>query len=138
MPDNNFGIIKCNGENCQFYTDCYLCKPDASESLKGHQFCPFYVTNFDKLTTMSKDELAQWFHDEFGDREGNPWDRWVDKTFCNNCEGIRGDPENPEQVDMFGNPMLFAPCELHDCPYNVADLNDLTVIKLWLSNTEEI
>ena len=92
------------------------------------------MTNYEKLTYMSLDEVAQWL-DKYGDFDGSTWMGWFDKKYCDSCSGIS------VTVPAFNNKeMECSFCELeHRCKFfpdkdNV--ISNTEIIKLWLEAEE--
>ena len=45
------------------------------------------VTNYNKIVSMSIEELAHWL-DKHGLFEESPWMSWFNTKYCNNCESV--------------------------------------------------
>ena len=103
------------------------------------------MTNFDKITSMSLEELAEWI-DNNGLVDNTPWQEWWDKTYCQQCDTIKVTADEAEEVLGF-TPLITdtnfecAYCEIHDeCKFFMnQDINkSKTIIKLWLeADTDE-
>ena len=92
------------------------------------------MNNFEKLQSMSVDELSKWL-DKNVQFESTPWMQWWDELYCSKCESI--------MCHYDDNPLEFPAswCELHDnkCKFfpNMKEAPDCKeIIKMWLeSNT---
>lgn len=138
MFKNSLGVITCNGADCNHTTDCSFYKEGAEKSAMGSAVCSHYMTRFDYVISMSMQELAEWLLELFDGQAETPWNNWLSEKFCENCPAV----ERTEYVEAFDREMtnLYAPCEFggENCPHGVVDLNELTVIKLWLTNFVEV
>ena len=99
------------------------------------------MTNYNKLISMSIDELAEWLykHSSFDDV---PWSTWFDYTYCANCEAIKVTKEDSKELLgfqlMYGDGCECSYCEIHNkCKYfpDKEDvLDNKEIIKLWLES----
>ena len=97
------------------------------------------MTNFDKLKSMSLDELAK-FIDEHGMYDDTPWMNWWDKTYCDNCPSLKLKGEEVQEklgiVPFLNETYECAYCEVYDkCKYfpeleETPSMRD--IIKMWL------
>lgn len=89
------------------------------------------MNNFEKLQSMSVDELAAWLN-KYLIIDDYPHIRWFAKTYCDKCEAIVGQHDGPFGVHK----CEFAYCEMNDnCRYfqELSEIpSDLEMIKLWL------
>ena len=103
------------------------------------------MTHFDKLKSMTIDELAE-FIDEHGMYDNTPWMNWWDKNYCDKCESIKLNYEETQKilqiVPFFKESTIeCAYCELHNkCKYfpnleGTPSMKD--IVKLWLEATHE-
>ena len=86
---------------------------------------------YDKIRSMTIEEMAQWFEENF-DCDNTPWVNAFDKKYCKNCEIVKG-----KCKDYYYGDMGFTYCELFDkchffenedgCP------SEELMIKLWLN-----
>jgi hypothetical protein len=87
------------------------------------------MNNFEKLKSMSVDNLAEWLSKN-GRYENSPWSLWFDKKYCSNCESIMC--SYPNSTHKF--PCAW--CELNDgCkffPDTKGIPSDKKVIEMWL------
>ncbi len=94
------------------------------------------MNNFEKLKSMSVEELAKWL-DKHGQFDNSPWITWFDQKYCKNCEDIMCKYEDGERE------FPCAYCEIHDtCKFfpnfNYVPGNE-DVVKMWLeSNVEDV
>lgn len=66
------GYLKCDGLSCPLYTPKKEPKPQ---------------TNYDRLVSMTPNEMALWFAKTFGDAEDyNMWMRWLSATISEEGE----------------------------------------------------
>lgn len=108
-------------------------------------------SNFERLRSMSIDELADWL-DKNGQFDTAPWTDWFAKKYCDNCESIEiSDAEAKEKLgfslyEWYGNETECAYCELADesgakrCRFfpSLDDIPDnRDVIKMWLEAEAE-
>ena len=92
-------------------------------------------TNFERLQSMSLDDLAKWI-DEYGQYDGAPWTRWFDETYCNNC---------PSEIIYYvedtehRRPIHCAWCELNNKCKFFQHMDEtpssFTIVKMWLEKT---
>ena len=92
------------------------------------------MNNFEKLKSMSVDELAKWL-DEHGIADDGPWDKYFNNTYCKNCESIMCRYEDNTRE------FPVAWCEINDtCKFfpnfNYVPGNE-DVVKLWLESEAE-
>ena len=104
------------------------------------------MTNFDKIKSMSIDDLVEWL-DKHGMFDGAPWNIWWDKKYCSNCKSVEIkhiDAKEKLDLDPFYDEVFeCAFCELQDengvkhCRF-FPDMNDVPdnkeVIKMWLKD----
>ncbi len=87
------------------------------------------MNNFEKLRSMSVEELAIWL-DKHGQFDNNPWVTWFDRKYCKNCEVIVCKYEDGERE------FPCAYCEIHDVCKFFPEFNyipgDEDVVKMWL------
>lgn len=87
------------------------------------------MNNFEKLQSMSVDELAKWL-DQYGQFDNAPWTLWFDEKYCSNCEPVMCSYENSTRK------FPCAWCELNDGCKFLPDAkempNNLDTIKMWL------
>lgn len=92
------------------------------------------MTKYNKIKTMSIDEVAEWIAKN-GQFDGSPWMDWFNKKYCENC------PAEKVYVEYWGNYQDCAWCELHDKCKFFPDLNDTPglemIIKMWLETEDE-
>ena len=101
------------------------------------------MTNYNKIISMSIDELAQWL-DKCSVTEEAPWVIWFNESYCKQCETIKVSKENAKE--LLGFDLLFkdeaecAYCEVHgECRYfreAGRSPNNVETIKLWLTQPE--
>ncbi len=100
------------------------------------------MNNFEKLKSMSIDELAEWL-DKNGIIDNSPWDEHFNNKYCNNCESVMCKYEDAEKVLGF-KPCLWDDeiecvyCELeHKCKF-FPELDDIPdnrdTIRMWLES----
>lgn len=98
------------------------------------------MNNFEKLQSMSMDELAKWL-DKNGIVDDGPWMTHFNNTYCANCESVMCKHEDAEDILEF---KLFpwedeaecAYCEVYKkCRY-FQDMDEVPdgkeIVKLWL------
>lgn len=94
------------------------------------------MNNFEKLQSMSADDLAAWL-DEHLMFDDSPHMQWFVANYCDKCDPIEEQCESYFGTHKCG----FAHCELkHKCRYfpNMKDVPDnLETIKLWLESEAE-
>jgi hypothetical protein len=87
------------------------------------------MNNFEKLKSMSVDELAELLN-QYGRYERTPWYDWWDENYCSRCESVKA------YVPAFEREHDFAWCELeHKCKFfqDMEDVpNSKEIIKMWL------
>lgn len=89
------------------------------------------MNNFEKLKSMSAEELAEWL-DKHGQFDNSPWMLWWDRNYCKNCEDIICKSSD----DSRHFPCAY--CEIYDkCRY-FQDQEDVPdnkeIIKMWLKS----
>lgn len=96
------------------------------------------MTNFEKLKTMTVDELADWLNENCQHDEA-PWVEWFDKNYCKKCEPItcRVEATNIGLEPLFPEQEVdCAYCELENkcrfCPEATGIPSLKTIIKMWL------
>ena len=97
------------------------------------------MTNFEKFTNMSSDELAEWAC-KYGMVYESPWMKWFDENYCKKCEPIKCNYDLA--VDklgiepVFGGKCVFAYCELENHCKFFPDIDRIPtntdIIKMWL------
>ena len=95
------------------------------------------MNNFEKLQSMSVEELAEWLDDLHYDN--TPWLQWFDSKYCSKCEPIEvtsQEYENKFDHSVFGNIVECAYCEWErNCRF-FPDMNDtphcIDMLKKWL------
>ncbi len=92
------------------------------------------MNNFDKLKSMSVEELAIWL-DKNGQFDTAPWTLWFDRNYCSNCPSVMCKYEDGERE------FHCAYCEIHDVckffpEFNYVPGND-DVVKMWLESEAE-
>ena len=125
----------CQGY-CMGTRECYLCNCLGDEAK-----CDFYpekrdkakekMTMLYKLQHMSLDEFAK-FLDDNCIYDNVPWIDWMSKNYCDKCEIIT-------EIDSYGYKTEYAPCEkgIDKCPYGMADISTLDLIKMWLEDIND-
>lgn len=93
------------------------------------------MNNFEKLQSMSVDELAKYLSKNSD--ENSPWVIWWETNFCNNCECIILTKEEAEKklgLQIFGQTKQCAYCELHHgkCRYFYRVPSGKEIAKMWL------
>ena len=87
------------------------------------------MNNFEKLQSMSVEELAKWL-DKNVSYDDSPWSDWFDKKYCKNCEDVVC--KSPDDSRKY----ICAYCEIYDCCRFFSDLGDVPdseeTVKLWL------
>lgn len=94
------------------------------------------MNNFEKLKSMSVDELSEWL-DNNGMWDNSLWSKWFDEEYCKKCEDIMC--KSPDDSREF----RCAYCEIYDnCRFfpEKADVPDSKeIIRMWLeAGCEEI
>lgn len=98
------------------------------------------TTNYEKLQTLSIDELAEWLN-EHGMYDETPWSQWWDKNYCSKCESVICQYEDitdiSEPLHFLSSKIECAYCEINnrcrffpdmqDCPTNI------DIIRMWLN-----
>ena len=87
------------------------------------------MTNYEKIQSMSLDELERWLF-AYGIVEG-PWNEWFSKKYCDKCEPIR------VTVPDLGNKQCDCSfCEINDyCRFFENHKGGVpSEIKLWLES----
>lgn len=102
------------------------------------------MTNFEKIKSMSIDELAE-FIDEHAMYDDTPWMDWWDKTYCNKCESVVLNYEDSEKIlgltPFYEQEQECAYCEVyHKCRYfpdyeEEPSMKD--IVKMWLEAEHE-
>ena len=98
------------------------------------------MTNFDKLKSMTVEELAK-FIDDNGMYDDTPWMNWWDENYCNKCESVILNLEDTKKI-LELSPLFeddeteCAYCEVHHkCRY-FPELEEepsmLDIVKMWL------
>lgn len=99
------------------------------------------MTNFEKLQSMSVDELAKWL-DQNGIIDNSPWMEHFNSKYCNNCESVMCKYEDAEKVvgfkPFYDDEIECAYCEIYQkCRY-FQDMDDVPdgkeIVKLWLES----
>ena len=89
------------------------------------------MNNFEKLQSMSVDELAKWL-DEHLSFEDAPHILWFVEKYCDKCDSIEGQCDS----DLGARKCEFAYCELeHKCRYFSSmerEPDNFETIKMWL------
>lgn len=89
------------------------------------------MNNFEKVLSMTIDELAHWLV-ENGVQDNGEWDKWFDKTYCENC------PVEHTYVEYLSRETDVSFCELnHYCRFFTSEEDTLDPekrIKLWLQS----
>lgn len=97
------------------------------------------MTNFDKLKSMSIEELTE-FLNVNGMYDNTPWMNWWDKQYCDKCLSLHLTSDEAEDklgITPFLNETYECPyCEVHNkCKY-FPELEETPsmkeIIKLWL------
>ena len=86
------------------------------------------MTYYEKLTSMSLEELATWI-DEHGEFDNSPWMHWFDSMYCQNCEAIMCKYPNFCSYRELENECKFFPGR--ETPDNKE------IIKMWLEKEVE-
>lgn len=97
------------------------------------------MNNFEKLHSMSIDELVKWL-DQYGQFDNSPWSVWFNEKYCNNCESIKCRyAEAKERLDItpfYNGEIECAYCELEKKCRFFPELEDIPdnpeIIKMWL------
>lgn len=93
------------------------------------------MTNKDKLSKMSLEELAEWL-DKYGDFDCSPWMTWFDTNYCQKC-----DPEIVAVPTFINSEAECSYCELnHKCrffPEIKEEPSNFDIIKMWLALESE-
>lgn len=89
------------------------------------------MNNFEKLKSMSVEELAKWL-DKNGIIDNSPWMEDFNKKYCTNCEDIVcKSPDDSRKC-------ICAYCEIYDNCRFFPDCNDVPdgteMAKLWLES----
>ena len=92
------------------------------------------MNNFEKLKSMSVEELAKWL-DKYVSYDDAPWSDWFDQKYCKNCEPIMckypdGFIEFPCAYCKLEQTCKFFP-EHEDVP------SSQTIVKMWLESEAE-
>lgn len=83
------------------------------------------MTNYEKIHSMSFDELVRWLEKTFTYSEP-PWTLWFDKKYCQRCAA-----EKATYVDS-DKELDFAYCELHDtCRFFDSKMDNRKIIEMW-------
>jgi hypothetical protein len=101
------------------------------------------MNNFEKLKSMSIEELADWL-DKHGQFDHSPWSDWFAKKYCDNCESIKCRYADAEEklgfspFYFYGGEIECAYCELeHKCKF-FSELDDTPdnrdTIRMWLES----
>ena len=103
------------------------------------------MTNYNKLVSMSIDELAEWL-DKNGSFDESPWGKWFNTNYCSNCDSVIVKKENAKELLgfelLYTNETECAYCEVHNkCRYfhdmEYAPSNK-EIIKMWLIQPEGV
>jgi hypothetical protein len=93
-------------------------------------------TNFEKLKSMSAEELAEWLNTN-GMWDNSPWYLWWDRKYCQNCEDVREEYEADGRYAI----MCRAWCEIYDKCRFFPDHDDVPdckeIVKMWLESEVE-
>ena len=98
------------------------------------------MNNFEKLQSMSVDELAKWL-DEYGQFDTAPWMTWWNDNYCEQCESITvkitEEDKLKNHISCLRDEFECAYCEINDnkCKFfpEMEDMPDnVEIIKLWL------
>ena len=93
------------------------------------------MTNKDKLSKMSLEELAEWL-DKYGEFDCSPWMTWFDTNYCQKC-----DPEIVTVPAFNNSEVECSYCELnHRCrffPEIKEEPSNFDIIKMWLALESE-
>ena len=86
------------------------------------------MNNFEKIKSMSVDELTKYFDDYmmFG---CCPWDTWFDNNYCKKCESIIREGSEYAYCELCDNCKFFQ--DMKDVPDNKQ------IIKMWLENEND-
>lgn len=92
------------------------------------------MNNFEKLKSMSVDELAEWL-DKNGIIDNSPWMEDFNKKYCNNCESVMCKYEDGNREFPCSYCEIYDKCkffnELNEVP------NNKEIIKMWLESESE-
>lgn len=92
------------------------------------------MNNFEKLKSMSVEELAKWLNQN-GIIDNSPWLEHFNNKYCNNCESVMCKYEDGERE------FPAAYCEIHDTCKFFPDFNYVPmhedVVKMWLESEVE-
>ena len=95
------------------------------------------MTNYEKIKSMSKDELARFLDDIAIDEA--PWNKAFDEHFCKDCPAVKANMEQPDGTP--GIEMSFAWCEVFGYCKFFSQLDDtpshLDVLKWWLNSNSD-
>lgn len=95
------------------------------------------MTNYEKIKSMSKDELARFLDDVAIDEA--PWNKAFDEHFCKDCPAVKANMERPDGTP--GIEMSFAWCEVFGHCKFFSQLDDtpshLDVLKWWLNSNSD-
>ena len=95
------------------------------------------MTNYEKIKSMSQDELARFLDDVAIDEA--PWNKAFDEHFCKDCPAVKANmeqPDGPPDIEM-----SFAWCEVFGYCKFFSQLDDtpshLDVLKWWLNSNSD-
>ena len=89
------------------------------------------MNNFEKIQSMSIDELAE-FLDEHGQFDTAPWTQWWDCTYCKNCEPIMCKYEDSETEHPFAYCEIYGNCRFFQDKDEIP--NSKEIVKMWLKS----
>ena len=94
------------------------------------------MTNFEKIKSLSIEELAGWINTVIPFNDNNePWNKWFNEKYCDGCESVY------THYEWGGVEFPISFCE-HEgyCrffPYYISPLDTKDVITMWLKREEE-
>lgn len=88
------------------------------------------MTNFEKIKSMTEDELAAWLLKN-GVIDNAPWDEWFIDTYCNTCDPV-------DMSEITGHFTEEAYCEHYNkCRFFGKEQLPIDIINLWLEANYE-
>lgn len=92
------------------------------------------MTNYEYITHMSVDEMAEWL-DKYGMFDNSPWISWFDQKYCKICPNVMC--KSADDTRIF--PCSY--CEVYDTCRFFQDLDEVPdnkmIIKMWLGSEVE-
>lgn len=88
------------------------------------------MTIYDKICS-TQEELARFLSGI--SYWGEPWNKWIDDTYCSKCEPIIVRKEDSD----YSHDITVGKCEVGECPFGLSVKSEKDVIMMWLNSEQE-